>query len=402
MDENIVIKVENISKKFSKSLKRGMLYGASDILKNAVGIKAKSEKLRKSEFWAVNDVSFELKKGEVLGIIGPNGSGKTTILKMLNGIFWPDKGKISVKGKVGALIAAGVGFHPNLTGRENIYINGSILGMNKRGIDKKIDKIIEFADIGGFIDVPVKFYSSGMKIRIGFSSAIFIEPEILLIDEILAVGDINFRRKAANELKKIRRQASTIFISHNLREVSRLCDRAILLENGKLKMQGGTDEVINYYINREFKEEKDEITILEKIKEIENIYVRFENKNNQEERNFIYGDKIITKIFIKMNKEIKDFICNILIIDSESNIISATNNDNELFDLNKGKNVIIGKFEDIRLLPGRYNIKISLAIKSGGKIADIDCGTLNIKEQLGLVKPVSGIYREKISWQKIR
>ena len=181
MDNDVVIKVENVSKKYCKSLKHSMLYGMSDIGRNVLGLKSRSERLRDNEFWALDDISFEVKRGETLGLIGPNGSGKTTLLKMLNGIFWPDKGKITIKGKVGALIAVGAGFHPLLTGRENIYINAAILGMSKREIDKKFDAIVDFADIGDFLDSPVKHYSSGMYVRLGFAVAVHCDPDILLV-----------------------------------------------------------------------------------------------------------------------------------------------------------------------------------------------------------------------------
>jgi len=202
MDDDVVVKVEHVSKKYCKSLKRSMFYGVHDIGRNMVGLSAHSERLRDGEFWAVDDVSFELKKGETLGIIGPNGSGKTTLLKMLNGIFWPDKGKITVRGRVGALIAVGAGFHPLLTGRENININGAILGMSKKEINEKFDDIVEFADIGDFIDYPVKFYSSGMYVRLGFAVAVHCKPDILLVDEVLAVGDLGYTFKCYRKISE--------------------------------------------------------------------------------------------------------------------------------------------------------------------------------------------------------
>jgi len=193
IEDNLAIKVESVSKKYFKSPKRSMLYGVKDIARNTFGLSSHSDELRKDEFWAVDEVSFEVKKGETLGMIGPNGSGKTTMLKMLNGIFWPDKGKIAVKGRVGALIEVGAGFHPLLTGRENVYINAAILGMTKKETDKKFDDIIKFADIGDFLDVPVKHYSSGMFVCLGFAVAVHCEPEILLVDEVLAVGDLHLQ-----------------------------------------------------------------------------------------------------------------------------------------------------------------------------------------------------------------
>ena len=192
MNDGVDIKVDHVSKKYCKSLKRSMSYGIWDIARNTLGLSSRSSRLRKDEFWAVDDVSFEVSRGETVGIIGPNGSGKTTLLKMLNGIFWPDKGKITVKGKVGALIAVGAGFHPALTGRENIYVNAAILGMTKKEVEERFDNILKFADIGDFLDTPVKYYSSGMYVRLGFAVAAHCDPDILLVDEVLAVGDAGF------------------------------------------------------------------------------------------------------------------------------------------------------------------------------------------------------------------
>lgn len=253
---DIAIKVDNVSKKYCKSLKRSMLYGVKDIARNTFGLSSHSDKLRKDEFWAVDDVSFEVKKGETLGIIGPNGSGKTTMLKMLNGIFWPDKGKITLKGKVGALIEVGAGFHPLLTGRENIYINAAILGMTKEEVDKKFDEIVEFADIGDFLDVPVKHYSSGMFIRLGFAVAVHCEPDILLVDEVLAVGDEGFQNKCFNKIGELRKNGTTtILVSHNMHIISTFTEKVIFLNNGKSQyfnnVSEGIKEYTNLFINKE-------------------------------------------------------------------------------------------------------------------------------------------------------
>jgi len=226
--------VQNVAKKFCKSLKLSMIYGISDITHNMFGISSKPERLRKKEFWAVKDVSFELKKGETLGIIGPNGSGKSTLLKMLNGIFWPDKGKISVNGRVGALIEVGAGFHPMLTGRENIYINGAVLGMSKKEIESKFQQIVDFADIDDFLDMPVKNYSSGMFVRLGFAIAVHCEPEILLVDEVLAVGDRGFQAKCFNKIGELKQKGtSTILVSHNMHNISVFTNNVILMDHGE-------------------------------------------------------------------------------------------------------------------------------------------------------------------------
>lgn len=227
-----------------------MLYGIKDIARNSLGFSSNSHILRKEEFWAVDNVSFEVKKGETLGIIGPNGAGKTTILKMLNGIFWPDKGKITVKGKVGALIAVGAGFHPMLSGRENIYLNAAIMGMSKKEVDERFDNIVEFADIGDFLDTPVKFYSSGMFVRLGFSVAIHCDPDVLLVDEILSVGDVGFQNRCFNKIGELKKKGSTIIlVSHNMHKVSTYAEKVILLNKGKARYFNDVAEGIGEYTN---------------------------------------------------------------------------------------------------------------------------------------------------------
>ena len=250
MTDEVAIKVEHVSKKYCKSLKRSMLYGIKDIGRNILGMSSHPENLRKSEFWALDDISFEVKKGETLGIIGPNGSGKTTLLKLLNGIFWPDKGKITVNGKMGALIQVGAGFHPLLTGRENVYLNAAILGMTKKEVDEKFDSIVEFADIGDFLDTPVKYYSSGMFVRLGFAVAVHCEPEILLVDEILAVGDISFQSKCHQKFRELRESGvAIVFVTHNLPQVLQICNKCLVFNSGICKYEGPVTGAIETYKN---------------------------------------------------------------------------------------------------------------------------------------------------------
>jgi ABC-type polysaccharide/polyol phosphate transport system ATPase subunit len=203
---------------------------------------------RKEDFWALKDVSFEVERGQALGIIGHNGAGKSTILKLLSRITVPSAGEIMINGRLSALIEVGSGFHPELTGRENIYLNGSILGMMRREIKEKIDSIVEFAELRQFIDTPVKRYSSGMYVRLGFSIAAHLNPDILLLDEVLAVGDAAFQRKCIERIKELKQGGKTIvFISHDLRAVQKLCDRVILLKRGQIEVDGNPAEVIDLY-----------------------------------------------------------------------------------------------------------------------------------------------------------
>ena len=229
-----LIKVENVSKKFCRSLKKSLWYGMKDLGSELIGRShGGNDDLRPDEFWAVKDVSFELKRGECLGLIGRNGAGKTTLLKMLNGLIKPDRGRIEMSGRVGALIALGAGFNPILTGRENIYVNASVLGLKKKEIDAKFDEIVEFAELGDFIDAPVQSYSSGMQVRLGFAVAIHLKPDILLVDEVLAVGDSGFKIKCYNKLFKIRDQTAIIFVSHSMPQIGKVCTSGMVMQAGK-------------------------------------------------------------------------------------------------------------------------------------------------------------------------
>lgn len=254
--EEVLIQAENVGKKFCRSLKKSLLYGAQDATFDLLGVDRSSAPLRKHEFWANEGISFELRRGECLGLIGRNGAGKTTLLKMLNGLIKPDTGRITMKGRVGAMIALGAGFNPILTGRENVYIAASVLGLSKKEVDHKFDEIVEFSEIGQFIDTPVQAYSSGMQVRLGFAVASSLDPDILLIDEVLAVGDASFRNKCYNRISEIRRKSAVIFVSHNMGHVSRICNTAIVLSKGKNIYFGKTEESIMTYedLNTDTKE----------------------------------------------------------------------------------------------------------------------------------------------------
>jgi len=249
MSQETLIKVENVSKKFCRDLKKSLWYGVKDIAGEISGRNNPVEELRPDEFWSVTDVSFELKRGECLGLIGPNGAGKSTLLKMFNGLIKPDKGRISIRGRVGALIELGAGFNPILTGRENIYVNGAVLGFTKKEIERKFDRIVEFAEIGEFIDTPVQNYSSGMKVRLGFAVAAQMEPEVLFIDEVLAVGDLNFAIKCLNAVGDIIKNAAVIFVSHSMQFVDRISTKVMVMEKGKVDYYGNdVGEGIDHYL----------------------------------------------------------------------------------------------------------------------------------------------------------
>jgi len=243
-----VVKVEGVWKKYCKNLKRSLFYGLGDIAKELTGRSLETETLRRDEFWALKDVSFELKQGESLGVIGRNGAGKTTLLKMLNGLIKPTRGRITIRGRVGALIALGTGFNPVLTGRENIKIAGAVLGFSSREMDERMEEIIAFSDIGDFIDAPVRSYSSGMLVRLGFAVAIQLQPDLLLVDEVLAVGDLRFAVKCHRKITEYQNNGgSLILVSHGLHNIRFHCDRAIWLHEGQIREIGPSHEVCNRY-----------------------------------------------------------------------------------------------------------------------------------------------------------
>ena len=243
------LEVQQVFKKF----RRGEIYDSlRDLIPALTGRMFRTRadgQLEDREFWALHDVSFEVQRGEAFGIIGDNGAGKSTMLKLLAGIMRPTSGRVRVRGRLSALIEVSAGFHPDLTGRENIYLNGTILGLKRQEIRERFDQIVEFSGLEQFIDTPVKRYSSGMFARLGFSVAAHVDPDVLLVDEVLSVGDYLFQQKCVERIESVIRSGTTvIFISHNLRAVGGLCDRSLLLQKGKMEMLGPTSEVLKRYL----------------------------------------------------------------------------------------------------------------------------------------------------------
>ncbi|PMB22105.1 ABC transporter ATP-binding protein [Fischerella thermalis] len=247
-DSEVVISVENVSKKFCRNLKQSLLYGVQDITTELLGVNRNSDVLRPKEFWALKDISFQLRRGEALALIGSNGAGKSTILRIISGLIKPDTGRVRVRGRIAPLIALGAGFNPILTGRENIYANMSILGLSTKEIEERFQDVIDFAEIADAIDAPVQTYSSGMAARLGFACAVHIEPDILLIDEVLAVGDIKFRMKCHRRLAKLRDNGTAfILVSHNPPAILNVCTSAVYISKGKLITTGDIDTVVRKY-----------------------------------------------------------------------------------------------------------------------------------------------------------
>lgn len=244
-----LVKVEHVGKKFCSSLKRSLWYGLKDLGSELTGRgNGNVRKLRAGEFWAVKDVSLELRRGDTLGLIGRNGAGKTTLLRMLNGLIKPDKGSIEIRGRMQALIALGAGFNPVLTGRENIYINAAVLGIRRSDVDKKFKDIVEFSGVADFIDMPVQSYSSGMAVRLGFAVAVHMDPDILLVDEVLAVGDLGFQSKCLNRIGELKRNGTAIIlVSHNMNVISNFAQNLAVLDKGKAEFFKSVPAGIDLY-----------------------------------------------------------------------------------------------------------------------------------------------------------
>lgn len=240
-----MIKLENVSMKFNLGIEKE--FSIKQAFVNCFSFKKKNKK-KKEVFWALKDISFEVKKGEVIGLIGSNGAGKSTMLKVVSGVMKPTKGKVTVNGVISPMIELGAGFDPELTARENIYLNGAILGYSKKFLDNKFDEIVEFSELKDFLDVPVKNFSSGMTAKLAFSIATVVNPEILIVDEILSVGDIKFQEKSKKKmLEMIHGGTTVLYVSHSLDSIRELCDRVIWIEHGKMVKLGKTEKICDEY-----------------------------------------------------------------------------------------------------------------------------------------------------------
>jgi len=358
MAAEVLVKVEGLSKKFCKDLKTSLWYGVKDLV-SGITVSQANRELRDKEFWAVKDISFELRRGECLGLIGHNGAGKSTLLKILNGLINPDEGKVTMKGRVGALIELGAGFNPILTGRENIYNNGAVLGFTRKEIDAKVEEIIDFSEIREFIDMPVQNYSSGMKVRLGFAVAAQMEPDVLIIDEVLAVGDLGFAFKCMNKIGELIPNTALIFVSHQMPQVARICNKLMLLEKGENifysnDIPEGINKYSHYFVNSGLQEigsgeislKKlvlndsiiNNITDLPIFENGQNLKLTFELKINRPNLNPFF---IIVKIYDQQMREAVNCFSHLTneLIDPKTEIINVEVVLNSLF-LNQGKHFI--------------------------------------------------------------
>lgn len=404
---SVVIKVENLGKRY---IIRHQQKGSYSALRDVIAEKTKNlfhsashlinnkpltMMAKKEEFWALNEVNFEVRKGERLGIVGRNGAGKSTLLKVLSRITEPSKGKISIKGRVSSLLEVGTGFHPELTGRENIYLNGAILGMRRTEIKRKFDEIVDFADVEKFLDTPVKRYSSGMYVRLAFAVAAHLESEILVVDEVLAVGDSQFQSKCLGKMQDVsREQGRTIlFVSHNMAAISKLCNKGILLNSGRVMENSDIDKIVDSYITTCFHSEFYELKNTNANKDVYFEKIFLSRDKMQPVNTFSFSDDVHCIFDLNGKKLHEDSTVTFIIRDKNLNPIFS---EHHIISDYKGR--LVAVIPQKILLPGRYylqsmihvpNVKfldnneeyISFSIEETGSknaMYNVDLGFVNI------------------------
>lgn len=376
-NSEVLVRAQNVHKKFCRSLKKSLWYGVKDIAHELNPLSYRDSvdgfqdaqvrperQLRDGEFWAVNDVSFELRRGECLGLIGRNGAGKTTLLKMLNGLIKPDRGSIEMRGCVSALIALGAGFNPILTGRENVHVNASVLGLSRRDIGDKLDEIIDFAEIGDFIDSPVQSYSSGMQVRLGFAVATAMNPDVLILDEVLAVGDANFRSKCFQRIGAVLEKSAVIFVSHDAYQVHRICNEVMWLKDGRQRFKGDTQTGMRLY------EQDDSNAQIHQSVLIAGDYIsEVECQSKSVERAVVDGDTatdIEISITFKSSKNMNLGISMANIVAPGEIVVAQSVLNNILSPIQAGLNEWRFSLRDLHLAQGKYSVVLGF-FESGNK-----------------------------------
>jgi lipopolysaccharide transport system ATP-binding protein len=368
-----IIRVENLSKKYILghqkeegyvTLRDAISNSAKGLLKPFQGSKSKVSNHASEEFWALKDVSFEINQGDRLGIIGRNGAGKSTLLKILSRIVEPTRGQIGIKGRVASLLEVGTGFHPELTGRENISLNGAILGMSKAEITRKFDEIVAFAEVEKFLDTPVKRYSSGMYVRLAFSVAAHLEPEILIVDEVLAVGDAQFQKKCLGKMEAVGKEGRTIiFVSHSMGAITTLCDKVVFLEKGKVRDIGEVNKVANIYLSELFDNSASDLSQLRLPgmgKEILFSDIQLVSDN---ESNLLFGENLKFMLTIRSSINMSNLIIGVSLYNNSGSCVGSLLTEN-IFSIRSNEEISVSvKMLNTNLAPGSYYASFGLGQK---------------------------------------
>ncbi|MGH9840989.1 MAG: ABC transporter ATP-binding protein [Blastocatellia bacterium] len=393
-----IVTVDKVSKRYRISR-----LGARSIREDLARFFTRDGGEEKEDFYALRDVSLEIEQGEAVGFIGPNGSGKSTILKLLARIIYPTRGKITVRGSVASLIEVGAGFHPELTGRENIFLYGSIMGMKQADVRSKFDRIVEFAELRRFIDTPVKRYSSGMYVRLGFAVAAHINPQVLLVDEVLAVGDASFQSKCQQRIEELQRGGMTIvFVSHDMMAVERLCGRVFFIHKGELRSAGDPRDVISdYYEAVVFKEEGKNLALpaSESDREAEILNVRFLDRDGLEVDSLATGQPMRAQIEYCAHRRIEDPVFELLFYSADDRLHCqyTTAIAGEPIPSLEGRGVIEIECEELGLTPGIFKIDALLARRGALAAYDWRPRQYLLKVQPG--KRVRGIFYSPHRWR---
>jgi lipopolysaccharide transport system ATP-binding protein len=374
MSKDIILKVENISKQYrlgqvgtgtlSHDLNRWwhQIRGKEDPYLKIGETNDRSTKGTSEYVWALQDINFEVERGEVLGIIGKNGAGKSTLLKILSKVTAPTTGSIKSRGRIASLLEVGTGFNPELTGKENIFLNGAILGMTKKEITSKLAEIIEFSGCERYIDTPVKRYSSGMTVRLAFAVAAFLEPEILVIDEVLAVGDAEFQKKAIGKMQDISRQGgrTVLFVSHNMEAVKQLCTRGILLQNGSVVLEGDINKVVNFYL----KSNSNRNSWAGEDGDYNMKLLKAEIYNEKRTENILNTGLIDVTLKFEIGEKFKDVVIGVSIFSATGNpIVGLLYNDyNDLNEIEPGIYEVVFTIPPNSLATGDYEVEFNLSI----------------------------------------
>ncbi len=357
-----LIEATNVSKKYCRNLKRSLRYGLRDLTSELLGRSAKGRaKLRTGEFFSVRNVSFQVHQGECIALLGPNGAGKSTLLKMLAGLFKPDVGRIKVRGRLGALIELGTGFNPILSGRENVYVNGAILGLNRAEVDRQFDEILDFSELRDVIDEPVRTYSSGMRLRLGFAVAANMKPNVLLVDEVLAVGDVGFRMKCFQHIQdQVASGMSLIIVSHSVSQLNRVANRSLVMHKHQLVHDGDFVEGATLYEklqieNQESNKKKSESSRAN-IREIRIL-------SDSDQAHFETGQNISAEIEVEAKQLIENARMRVYIDSARAGVLGGVSSPFKdfRFDLKPGTNVIGIEFLKIPLLMGGYTLNASIS-----------------------------------------